>query len=77
MEVGARLARGGHAIDGARGLAVDQHDALVALAHRRQIALHHDRLAVELGEQLDERVQILVGRRQAEDARAAIAEERL
>ena len=77
MEVGARLAGGGDAIDGADRLAVDQHDALVALAHRRKIALHHDRLAVELGEHLEQGVEVLVLWRQAEHARAAIAEERL
>jgi hypothetical protein len=39
---------GRHPVDGAGGLAVDQDDALVALAHLRQVALHDDRLAVEL-----------------------------
>src|SRR4029079_7492038 len=45
MHVGAGLAFRRHAVDGAGGDAVDEDDALVALAHLRQIALHDIRLA--------------------------------
>ena len=58
-------------------LAVDQDDALVALAHLGHVALHHDRLAVELGEHLQQRVQVLVVRPDVEHAGAAVAEQRL
>src|SRR3546814_18501819 len=52
VHVGARLASGRHAVDGAGRAAVDEHDALVAAAHLRQVALHDDGLAIEIGEQL-------------------------
>ena len=42
-----------------------------------QIALHDDRLAIELGEHLQQRVQILVAGCDVEDAGPAIAEQRL
>jgi hypothetical protein len=45
MHVGAGLALLRHAVDRAHRLAVDQDDALVALAHFREIALHDHRLA--------------------------------
>ena len=77
MHVGARLARRRHAVDRAHRLAIDQDDALVALAHLRQIALDDHRLAVELGEHLDQRVQVLVARRDVEHAGPAIAEQGL
>ena len=48
MHVGARLAIGRNAVDGADRLAVDQDDALVALAHVRQILLDDERFAVVL-----------------------------
>ncbi len=56
---------------------VHQNDALVALAHLRQIALHDHGLAIELGEKLEQRVEILVSGRDVEDARPAIAEQGL
>ena len=77
MEVGARLALCRDAGDGAGRLAVDQDDALVALAHFRDVALDHHRLAVKLFEHLQERVQVLVLRRDVEDADAAVAVKRL
>src|SRR5262249_40859188 len=48
MEVGAGVAFWRHPQDGAHSLALDQNDALVALPHLRHIALHHDRLTLEL-----------------------------
>ncbi len=77
MKIGARLALGGHAIDAADRLAIDQDDALVALAHLRDIALHDDGFAIELGEHLEQRVEILIVALEPEDAGAAIAVERL
>ena len=77
MHVGARLARRRHPVDGAGEFAVHQDDALVALAHLGKIALHDHRLAIELGEHLQQRAQILVIRPDAEHAGAAIAVERL
>ena len=38
---------------------IDQDDALVALAHRRQIGLDDDGFAVEPVEHLEERVEVL------------------
>src|SRR5882672_4114361 len=77
MHVGARLAFGRHAIDDADRLAVDQDDALVALAHLGKIALGDQRLAAALREHLEQRGEILVVGPDAEHARAAIAEQRL
>ena len=45
MHVGARLALGGNAVEPGHRLAIDQNDALVALAHLGQIALDHEGLA--------------------------------
>src|SRR5262249_11532102 len=53
MHVGARLALGGHAVDDADRLAVDQDDALVALAHLGKVALGDQRLAASLREHLE------------------------
>ena len=77
MHVGAGLALRRHAVDRARIFAVHQNDALVALAHFGNITLDDDRLAIEGGEHLQHRTQILVVRLHAEDARAAIAVKRL
>src|SRR5689334_20754653 len=77
MQVGARLARRRHPVDRPGGHAVDQDDALVALADFRQVALDDQRLAIELGEQLEDRVQVVVLGRDVEDAGAAVAEQRL
>ena len=57
--------------------AVDQDDALVALAHLREIALHDMRLAEGGGEDFEQRGEILVALGDAEDAGAAVAVERL
>src|SRR4051812_18309246 len=62
MHVGARLALGRHAVDHAGRLAVDQDDALVALAHLRKIALGDHRLAAALREHLEQRGEVLVAR---------------
>ncbi len=43
--IGAQVVGRRHAVDGAGKLAVDQNDALVAVLHRRQEALHHPLLA--------------------------------
>ena len=77
MHVGARLALGRHAVDHAHRLAVDQDDALVALAHLGQVALGDHRLAAALGEHLQQRVEVLVVGPHAEHAGAAVAEQRL
>ena len=77
MHVGARIVLGRHAVDGADRLAVDQDDALVALAHVLQIALHDEGLAEHLAEHFEQRGEIAVGLVQMEDAGAAIAVERL
>ncbi len=77
MKIGARLALGGDAQHRADRLALDQDDALVADAHLRQVALHDQRLAIEQGEHLKKRVEVLVAGLDAEDAGAAIAEQRL
>src|SRR5262249_5936505 len=60
MPVGARLAFGRHAVDGAGEFAIDQDDALVALADFRDVALHDHRFAIELGEHFEQASQILV-----------------
>ena len=77
MHVGARLAIRRHAVDDAGRLAVDQDDALVALAHLRQVALDDERLAEGAFEHFEQRDQVLVAAGDAEDAGAAIAVERL
>jgi len=58
-------------------LAVDQDDALVALAHLRQVALGDHGLAAALGEHFQQRVKVLVVGPHAENAGAAVAEQRL
>src|ERR1043166_548665 len=77
MHVGARLAFSWHAVDGAGEFAVHQEDALVAFAHLRHIALHHEGLAIEGGEHFQHGAEILVVRPHAKHASAAIAVERL
>ena len=77
MHVGARIVLGRHAVDGADRLAVDQDDALVALAHVLQIALDDEGLAEHLAEHFEQRGEVAVGLVQMEDAGAAIAVERL
>jgi hypothetical protein len=57
--------------------AVDQDDALVALAHLRQVALGDHGLAAALGEHFQQRVEVLVVGPHAENAGAAVAEQRL
>src|SRR3546814_2055647 len=75
--VGARLASGRHAVDGAGRAAVDENDALVAAAHLRQVALHDDGLAIEIGEQLQQRAQVLVVGAEVEHTGPSVAEQRL
>ena len=77
MHVGARLALRRHAVDDADRLALDEDDALVALAHLRQVALHHIGLAERSREQFEQRTEILVAPGKAEDPGAAIAVKRL
>src|SRR5690606_37432960 len=77
MHVGTRLALGGNAVEAGDRLAVDEDDALVALAHLRQVALYHERLAIVLLEQLDQRRKVGVTVLDMKDAGAAIAVERL
>ena len=76
-EVGADLARAGLAVDRARDLAVDQHDALVALGHRGEEGLRDIRLAPHAAEQFGERGEVGAVAADAEHRRAGIAVERL
>jgi hypothetical protein len=46
-----------HPVDRADCLAIDQDDALVALAHLGQVALGDHRLAAALGEHLEQRAK--------------------
>jgi len=50
---------------------------LVALAHLRKVALGDHRLAAALGEHFEQRIEVLVVGPHAENAGAAIAEQRL
>ncbi len=77
MHVGARLADRRHAVDDADRFAVDEDDALVALAHVGQVALHDEGLAEGALEHFEQRDEVLVAAGDAEDAGAAIAVERL
>ena len=58
-------------------LAVNKNDALVALAHGRQIALGNQWFAKQLFEHFQQRRQVAVVDAQVEDAGAAVAEQRL
>jgi hypothetical protein len=77
MHVGPGFAFRRNAIERTDCVSVHQDDALVALAHLRNVALHDDRLAIELREHLQQRVEILVVAFQPEHARTAIPVERL
>jgi hypothetical protein len=77
MHVGTCVARGGHAVDGAHGLAIDEDDALVALPHGGLVALDHQRLGGAGEVAVEDRAEILVILADAEDPDAAIAEQRL
>jgi len=77
MKVGPRLAVDGDAADRARRFAVDQDDALVALADCRQVGLGDDRLAVELGEGLQHGREVFVVGLEVEDPGAAVTEQGL
>ncbi len=68
---------GRNAVDGADRLAVDEQDALVALAHRRQIFLGDEGLAEHLAEHFEQRREVAVVARGMEHTGAAIAVERL
>ena len=77
VEVGARVAVDRHPQHRPGGLAVDQDDALVAQAHLGDVALHDDRLAVELGEHLEQGVEVFVCWRDVKHPGAAVAEQGL
>ncbi len=77
MHVGPAFSRRRDPVDGAGDFAVDQDDALIALAHVLQVGLDDDRLAEHLGEHLQQRIQVLVARRDVEHARPAVAVQRL
>ena len=77
VHVGARFAFRGDAVEAGHRLAVDEDDALVALAHLGQVTLDHERLAEALLEQLDQRREVVVALLDEEHAGAAIAVERL
>ena len=76
-EVGADFARAGLAVDRAGDLAVDQHDALVALGHRGEEGLRDIGLAPHVAEQFGERGEVGAVAADAEHRRAGIAVERL
>ena len=77
MHVRAGLALCWHAVNGANGFAVNQNDALVAIADVGEIFLDDHRLAIELGEQLHQAGQVFITGLDVEHAGAAIAEQRL
>ncbi len=68
---------GRHTVDCANRFAIDQNDALVALAHIFQILLGNQRFAVEAFKHFKKRGEVLVTISKAEHARAAIAVKRL
>ena len=77
MHVGAAVVLGRHTVDGADRFAVDQDDALVALADVGQILLGDEGLAEHLAEHFQQRGQVAVVAGRMEHAGAAIAVERL
>ena len=77
MHVGTRVRIRWNAVDGADWFAIDQDDALVALAHILEVALHDVRLAEHLPEHFQQGSQVAVGFQQMENAGAAIAVKRL
>jgi len=77
MQVRPRLAPGRNPQHRAGRLAIDKDDPLVPGAHLRDIALDDYRLAIQRRKQFQQRRQVLVARRDVEDAGAAIAEQRL
>ena len=77
MHIGTCFATCGHPIDRSGKRSIDENDALVAFSHLGYVALHYYRLAIELGEHLQQSAQIFVVLLDAEDARSAVAVERL
>src|SRR3546814_6446929 len=75
-EIGTELALAGLAVDRARDLAVDQHDALLALAHAGKELLAHEGFGPPLPQQLDERRAGGAGLVDAEHRLAAVALQR-
>ena len=75
--VGAVLCLERHAEDRAQGLAVEQEDALVALARRRHVLLGHHPVAPARGEQLEHRRGVAVTTLEQHHALAAVAIHRL
>src|SRR5690606_17599098 len=73
VHVRARLVGSRNAIYRADHLAVDQDDPLVAGAYLRPILLHHERFAENCLEQLNQRVEVRVSRRDTEHRGAAVA----
>ena len=76
-EVGADLALARHAVDRAGDLAVDQHDALVALGDLGKERLDDVRLAIGAVEQLDQRREVAAVAADPEHRSAGKAVERL
>ena len=58
VQVGAGFALRRHAVDGAGHFAVDEDDALVAVADLRPVLLHHEGLAEHGLEQFDEGAKV-------------------
>src|SRR5262245_15671969 len=77
VHVGARFVRGRNTIDGARHLAVDEDDALVAGAHLGPILLYHEGFAEHGLEQLHQRIEVGVTLADAEHGGTAVAVQRL
>ena len=75
--VGAKVVGGRHAVHRAGVFAVDQDDALVAVAHLGKEFLDHPGLAKGRGEHVVERAEVEVVPGQAEHRAAAVAVERL
>ena len=76
-KVGANFAFARDAVDRARDLAVDEHDALVALGDLGEEFLHDVRLAIGLVEQLHQRGEIAAVGADAEHRSAGEAVQRL
>ena len=77
VQVAARVVGRGHAQHRAQRLAVDQQDALVALAHLGQVALGHRPAAAEVGRLLQDRSGVGIALADVEDAEAARGVQRL
>ena len=77
MHVGPAVVLGRHAVDRADRLAIDQDDALVALADIGQVLLRNEGLPEHQAEGFEQRGEIAVVLLEMEDASATVAVKRL